>query len=54
MLAWLKKRVLAVALSAAGTIAFLSLIAPWWMDFVFDGIMVALIAVVGRLAKEKQ
>jgi len=48
---WLKERVLAVALAAASTIAFLSLISPWWMDFMFDVIMVGLIAVVGKLVR---
>jgi hypothetical protein len=51
-MAWLKRRFLAAALSAAGTITFLSLITPWWMDFVFDGIMVMLVAIVAKLAKE--
>ncbi|HMF68911.1 MAG TPA: hypothetical protein VK602_15040 [Phyllobacterium sp.] len=51
MMGWLKERVLAVALAAASTIAFLSLISPWWMDFMFDVIMVGLIAVVGKLVR---
>lgn len=52
LIRWLRKRVLAAALSAAATITFLSLISPAWLDFMFDLIMVALIAVVGKLAKE--
>ena len=51
MMGWLKDRILAVALTAASTIAFLSLISPWWMDFVFDLTMVGLIGIVGRLAR---
>jgi hypothetical protein len=50
---WVKRRILAVALSAAGTIAFLSLISPWYLDFMFDGIMILLIWIVGKLAKER-
>jgi len=53
MMGWLKERVLAVALAAASTIAFLSLISPWYLDFMFDVIMVGLIAIVGRLAKQR-
>lgn len=49
---WLKRRVLAAALSAAATITFLSLISPAWLDFMFDLIMVGLIALVGKLAKD--
>ena len=51
---WLKQRILGAALSAAATITFLSLISPAWLDFMFDLIMVGLIAVVGRLAKERR
>lgn len=53
MIDWLKRRVLAAALSAAATITFLSLISPAWLDFMFDLIMVGLIAIVGKLAKER-
>lgn len=53
MIDWLKKRVLAAAISAAGTITFLSLISPAWLDFLFDLIMVGLIVIVANLAKDK-
>ena len=50
-LAWLRKRVLAAALSAAATISVLSFLSPAWLDFVFDLVMIGLIAVVGALSK---
>lgn len=53
LISWLKERVLAVALAAASTIAFLSLISPWYLDFIFDGIMIGLIAIVGKLARKR-
>lgn len=53
LIGWLKQRVLAAALSAATTITFLSLISPAWLDFMFDLIMVGLIALVGKLARNR-
>jgi len=53
MIDWLKQRIMAAALSAAATITFLSLISPAWLDFFFDLIMVGLIFIVGKLAKER-
>lgn len=50
---WIKQRMLAAALAAATTITFLSLISPAWLDFMFDLIMVGLIGLVGKLAKDR-
>jgi len=50
---WLRARILGVALSAASFITLVSLIMPPWIDFVFDLIMVGLVAVVGKLARRK-
>jgi hypothetical protein len=49
--AWLRARALSVALTAAGTITFLSLISPAWLDFMFDLVMIGIVAVIGRIAK---
>lgn len=54
MIEWLRERLLAAALSAAGTITVLSLISPAWLDFMFDLIMVGLIFVVAKLRKGMQ
>lgn len=51
ILEWLRKRILAAAISAAATISVLSIISPAWLDFMFDLVMIGLIAVVGRLNK---
>jgi uncharacterized membrane protein len=47
---WLRKRVTAAALSAASVIIALQLITPGVFDFIFDLILLGIIAVVGRLA----
>lgn len=49
---WVRARLLGVALSAASFITLVSLIAPSWLDFLLDLSMVALIALVGKLAKK--
>jgi hypothetical protein len=49
---WIKKRILGVALSIASFITLVSLIMPAWMDFIFDLAMVAIIALVGKLARK--
>jgi hypothetical protein len=51
VLAWLRLRLLGVALSIAAFITFISLITPAWMDFIFDLAMMGLIAVAAKLAK---
>jgi hypothetical protein len=51
LLDWLRGRIVAVALSAASFIAFVSLIAPAWLDFVLDLSMVGIIAIVGKFVK---
>lgn len=50
---WIKQRILAAALSAAATIAFISFLSPAWLDFMFDLIMIGLIFIVGKLTREK-
>ena len=52
VLDWIRGRIVAVALSAASFIAFVSLIAPAWLDFVLDLSMVGIIAIVGKLARQ--
>jgi hypothetical protein len=51
MVEWIRERLLAAALSAAGTITVLSLISPAWLDFMFDLIMVLIVWAVATLRK---
>lgn len=51
ILEWLRKRILAAAISAAATIAVLSFLSPPWLDFMFDLVMIGLITLVGKLSK---
>jgi hypothetical protein len=44
---WIKKRITGVALAAASTILVLEFITPSILDFIFDLILLGLIAVVG-------
>lgn len=52
--AWVRRRILGVALSAASFITLVSLIAPAWMDFLLDMSMIGLIALVGKLARREK
>lgn len=54
LIAWMRVRVLGVALSAASFITLVSLIAPAWMDFLLDLSMVGIIALVGKLARREK
>lgn len=54
MMDWMRRRILAVALSAASFITLVSLIAPAWLDFLLDVSMVGLVALVGKLAKKEK
>jgi hypothetical protein len=51
---WLKQRITAVALAAASTIIFLEFITPAVFDFIFDLMLLGLIAVVGWANKPDQ
>ncbi len=48
---FLKKKIVAVALSASATIAVLSFISPMGLDFMFDLVNIGLIALVAKLHK---
>ena len=50
---WLRQKMLGVAISFATFIAFVNLISPAWLDFIFNLSMIGVVTLVGRLAKKR-
>lgn len=48
---WIKRHLMSSALSAASAIIALQLVVPGVFDFIFDLVLLALIAAVTKLAK---
>lgn len=49
-MAWLRRHVLAWATSAALTLTAAQIVAPRFMDWILDGLVVALVFVAAKLA----
>lgn len=54
MIDWLKRHVLAWTTSAAATLTAAQLVAPRFMDFILDVLVVLLVALAAKLAEQKK